>query len=311
MFQYDFKVPKQKQIRMIVHTDCKNEADDQYALAHHLMTPKFDVRGIIAGHFEAGNQGRYPVHKTAEASYEEIMKILELMHVKEEYSVYMGALEAISDEETAIDSPGARFIIEEAMREDSRPLYIGMQGAITDLACAILMKPEICNRMTAIWIGGRDYPKGGDEFNLNQDRNAANVVFKSKMPLWQIPMSAYKQMAVTLTELQVKVKPYGRIGQYLFQQMVEFNDTHKENLIWPHGEVWGLGDQGTIGVLLEENEKFDNYTWMKAPLIDLRTMEYIPCETNREIRVYHTLNDRLTLEDFFCKLKLNFPEPLS
>ena len=47
-------------------------------------------------------------------------------------------------------------------------LYIGMQGAITDLASAILMEPAICDKMTAIWIGGGPYPKGGEEFNLAQ-----------------------------------------------------------------------------------------------------------------------------------------------
>ena len=50
MFEYDFKVPEKKKIRLIVHTDCKNEADDQYALAHHLMTRKFLIKGLVAGH---------------------------------------------------------------------------------------------------------------------------------------------------------------------------------------------------------------------------------------------------------------------
>ena len=35
---YTFSVPDNKRVRMIVSTDCKNEADDQFALAHHLMT---------------------------------------------------------------------------------------------------------------------------------------------------------------------------------------------------------------------------------------------------------------------------------
>lgn len=52
-WNYHFTVPEQKRVRMIVCTDCKNEADDDYALAHHLMTPKFEVRGIVAEHFEA------------------------------------------------------------------------------------------------------------------------------------------------------------------------------------------------------------------------------------------------------------------
>ena len=37
-------------------------------------------------------------------------------------------------------------------------------------------------------------------------------------------------------------------------------------------------------------------------------MKYIHGQENRKIRVYHKLNDRLTLEDFFCKLQLNFPK---
>ena len=58
-----------------------------------------------------------------------------------------------------------------------------MMGAITDLASAILMEPRICERMTCIWIGGDVYPDGGQEFNLMQDINGANVVFSSKMPV--------------------------------------------------------------------------------------------------------------------------------
>ena len=34
------------------------------------------------------------------------------------------------------------------------PLYIGLQGSITDLASAILLEPKICDRIIAIWISG-------------------------------------------------------------------------------------------------------------------------------------------------------------
>lgn len=305
MFQYEFNVPWQKKIRMIVHTDCKNEADDQFALAHHLMTPKFDVVGIIAGHFEVG-QKRYPPGETAKASYNEIMKVLNLMHLEDQYPVYMGAATGLK-EKVPIVSEGAKFIIEEAMKEDNRPLYIGLQGAITDLASAILMKPEICNRMTAIWIGGGIYPEGGSEFNMEQDILAANVVFNSSMPLWQVPKNVYKQMSVSLAELQLKVKPFGQIGKYLFEQMVELNYERADDSHWPHGEIWGLGDQGTIAVLMEEEEKTDIYDEIEAPCFDTESGKYIYGTGNRKIRVYHTLNARLTLEDFFCKLQLMFP----
>lgn len=304
--EYKYQVPEQKRVRMIVHTDCKNEADDQYAVAHHLMTPKFDVRGIVAGHFAVG-QDRYPEGTTAIESQKEVKKVLELMHLDKEYQVYLGAPEGLKDEETPIVSEGAEFIVREAMREDDRPLFIGLQGAVTDLASAILMEPKICERMTAIWIGGGAYPEGGFEFNLMQDIHAANVIFKSAMPIWQVPMNVYKQLSVSLAELQLKVRPYGRIGEYLFDQMAEFNVARGDDAHWPHGEIWGLGDQGTIAVLMEEQEKEDSYELMDAPTFDEKTMKYQKGSGHKKIRVYKKVNDRLTLEDFFAKLQINYP----
>ena len=90
MWDYEYQVPENKKIRLIVHTDCKNEADDQYALAHHLMTPRFDVEGIIAGHFWR-NPRQYKEYGTARASCDEVRKVLELMGLTEKYPVFCGA----------------------------------------------------------------------------------------------------------------------------------------------------------------------------------------------------------------------------
>ena len=109
-WNYKYVVPENKKVRVIVHTDCKNEADDQFALAHHLMTPKFDVKGIVAGHFWKNPQ-TYGVEGTAKASYDEIIKVLNLMGLEGKYPVLMGAATGMKDEETPVDSEGARFII--------------------------------------------------------------------------------------------------------------------------------------------------------------------------------------------------------
>ena len=303
-WKYRFRVPENKRVRVIVHTDCKNEADDQYALAHHLMTPKFDVRGIIAGHFD-GNNHVYGPSKTEQASYDEILKVLNLMGLSGAYPVFHGAAHALTDTATSIPSEGADFIIQEAMRDDDRPLYIACQGAITDVASALLMQPEIAKRMTVIWIGGGDYPTGGYEFNLAMDISAANVVFSSQVPVWQITVGLYKQFAVTLAELQRKVYPCGEIGKYLFEELVEVNEqVSKLGMPWPHGELWGLGDQGTIAVLMEELERV-SYEMIQAPTV-LPDMTYSFENQNRPIRVYRSVDPRLVLEDFFAKLEINF-----
>ena len=301
---YTFSVPDNKRVRMIVSTDCKNEADDQFALAHHLMTPMFIMKGIVPCHFNMFSRDYGDGH-TAQASMDEVNKVLDLMDLQGVCPVCKGSEFPMKDEQTPAVSEGAKLILEEAMKDDSHPLFIACQGALTDVASALLMKPEIAERMTVIWIGGADYPKGGFEFNLMMDINAVNVVFSSKVPVWQVPMSLYKVMAVSLAELQLKVRPCGKIGKYLFEQLVDFNHVAaKYEMDWPQGEIWGLGDQGTIAVLMEELEKV-SYDMVPAPRI-AEDMTYIHGQDNREIRVYKYLDARLTLEDFFAKLALNF-----
>ena len=298
-----FQVPEKKRVRMIVDTDCKNEADDQFALAHHLMTPMLEVKGIIAAHFEKGRPDLRG--KTMMASYDEINLMLDLMELRGAYPVLKGCADALPDEHTFVESEGARFIVEEAMKDDPKPLFVALQGAITDLASALLMEPKIKDRLTAIWIGGDQYPEGGDEFNLKQDIAAANVVFGSGAEVWQVPKNVYKLMNISLAELQARVYPCGKVGKYLVEQMAALNDACGD-YPWPHGETWCIGDQPTVGVLLEDKER-QNYTMRKAPRVR-EDCTYEPREDGREIRVYDTIDARLILEDFYAKLALFFRE---
>ena len=295
-------VPEKKRVRMIVDTDCKNEADDQFALVHHLLTPMFDIRGIIAAHFES-KAPEYGEGQTVHASMREIRKVISLLGVPVACQVVLGADRAMTAENVPVPSAGARLIIEEAMREDERPLYVALLGTATDLASALLMRPEIANRLTAIWIGGGDYPEGGWEFNLVQDIHAANVLLSSRAALWQVPRGTYKQMNVTLSELCWRVATQGEIGAYLFEQMAELNDRLGDDPGFPHGESWCLGDQPTVGLLLEDRGR-QNYDMRPAPRVAM-DCRYLPGQSGRDIRVYHTLDVRMTLEDFYAKLALH------
>ncbi len=301
----EYDVPENKQVRVLIYSDAKNEADDQFAIAHFLMTPKCIVEGFVAGHFN-GNPQEYGVGNTAKASYAEIEKVLGLMDLADDYKIAMGSEYPLENETTPIESDGAKFIVETAMKDDPRPLYIACLGGITDLASAILMEPKICDKMTAIWIGGGNYPEGCSEFNMKQDVNAVNILFSSTMPVWQVPKNVYKQVSVSLAQLQLYVKPCGELGKYLFEQMVAYNRKMAAKQHWPHGEVWGLGDSPTIGLLLFENELYDVYDEVPAPRVEPGTWRYIHDQDNRKIRVYKDANARLLLEDFFAKMQINF-----
>jgi Inosine-uridine nucleoside N-ribohydrolase len=297
--EYLFNVPEKKKLRLIISSDAKIEADDQYAIAHALLTPKFIIKSIIAAQF-----GTRRMEHSMEESYKEIKRILSLMDMDDKIHATRGAVCALKDENTPEISEGAQIIIEEAMKDDPLPLFIISLGALTDIASAYLLEPQIAERLIVIWIGGGIWPEGNGECNLGNDIHAANVVFKSNIPLWQVPMDVYSMMRISLAELQLKVRPYGKIGQYLFQQLVDFNDAKRENPDWPSGECWSLGDSATIGLLLDK-QGF-GYVEKEAPCFD-SDMKYIHDCGNRKIRVYNTVNTRFIMEDFFCKLALNYP----
>ena len=292
---YHFRIPEGKMVRLIVNTDAKNEADDQYAIVHALLSPKFDNRGIIAAHF--GNE-KSP--HSMEDSYDEVLKMLDLMDFPRDLA-YKGADRRLPDEKTPVESQGARLIIEEAMKESDMPLYLIFLGPLTDMASAYLMEPRIAGRLTCIWIGGGKYPEGGYEYNLNNDIRSARVVMNSDMPVWQIPRNVYSQVIVSLAELEYKVRPCGELGRYLFDQLEEHGHTSFARATTRTGEYWCLGDSPAVGVLLFAH-MFD-YDWVQAPLIT-DNMTYAKNSQNRPIRVYNRVDHRFILEDFYAKLAL-------
>jgi inosine-uridine nucleoside N-ribohydrolase len=281
-----------KRVRVILNTDAKNEADDQYAIVHAILTPLFELHGIIPAHF---GDRRGP--GSLQASHEEVLKLLDLMDLKGRISVHAGAAKPLPDETTAVPSEGSALIIREALKDDARPLHIAFLGPLTDMASALLEEPDIAQRnVRVVWIGGEDWPVGGWEYNLWNDVNAANVVFRSNVELWQIPSTIYKRMAVSYAELEEKVYDKGPIGKYLVEQLVEWNNT------WhPHGPIEhrSLGDSPAIGVMMYPECGW--YEWRPAPEFNSE-MNYVHTGRNRPIRVYRAIDQRFILEDFFAKL---------
>ena len=281
-----------KRVRVILNTDAKNEADDQYAIVHTLLTPVFDLHGIIPAHF---GDRRGP--GSLQASHEEVLKLLELMDLKGRIPVHAGASKALPDEKTPIPSEGSALIIREALKDDARPLHVAFLGPLTDMASALLEAPAIAERnVRVVWIGGEDWPVGGWEFNLWNDVHAANVVFRSKVELWQIPSTVYKRMAVSYAELEEKVYDKGPLGKYLVEQLVEWNQRY--HLRGPI-EHRSLGDSPAVGVMMDPECGW--FEWRPAPEFNAE-MNYVHSGRNRPIRVYHAIDQRFILEDFFAKL---------
>lgn len=287
---FDVDYPADAKQRVIINTDAKNEADDQYAIVHAILTPSFELHGIIPAHY-----GTRKSPKSMQESYDETVKLIRLMDLEGQVRVEAGAEHAIPDESTPSDSPGARLIIEEAMKDDDRPLYVAFYGPVTDIASALLLEPEIERRnLRVLWIGGGAWPNGGREYNLSNDVNAANVLMKSNLEVWQIPRHTYRTMSVGYAELIEKIYPQGEIGKYLVEQLLEHNANTN-----PWMEYRSLGDSPCIGIMMDP--ECGKWSWRPAPTFD-EQMHYLHTGQYRPIRVYDSVNTRFIHEDLFAKL---------
>jgi purine nucleosidase len=281
--------------RIIVNTDAKNEADDQFAIVHALLSPTLDVRGIIAAHF-----GTRRTTESLRESREEVDLLLRLLGREGQYVVVDGARHKLPDEATAVPSAGSALIIEESKKEEGT-LYVAFLGPLTDMASAILEDPEIQDRdVVVVWIGGP--PHGGViapsdiEFNLSNDIASANVVMNSRIPVWQIPSTVYSMVSVTHEELEQKVAPLGELGAYLTQQVIDFNATVEDLMM----DFRSLGDSPAIGAVM--NPRGGVWRRFPAPLYDQDGQMVDPGPGRREIPVCESMDIRWLLEDMFAKL---------
>lgn len=294
---YAFNVPAPYQVRVITNTDAKNEADDQFAIVHALLSPKFDNVGFIAAHY-----GTRKAPDSLERSHAELQHVFGLMGIAEDGLLFRGAATALVDETTPVPSPGAELIINEARKDDARPLYVTFMGPLTDMASALLMAPDIAARLTVIWIGGGAYPHGGPEYNLYNDIHAANVVFGSGVRLWQVPRNVYQTIAVSIAELEHRVRPHGAIGEYLCAQMDDYAATPAGLAgTYRTGEVWCLGDTPAVSLILFEQPQ--DHRMLPAPRFNA-DMTYAAGPGEHQVRVYDRVDARFMMEDFYAKLAL-------
>lgn len=281
--------------RVIVDTDARNEADDQFAIVHALLSPSLDVRGLIAAHF-----GTRRTERSMEESREEIDRLLDLMDLRDKVTVANGAATAILDERTAQSSAGARLIVAESkLASPQDPLYVAFLGPLTDMASAILLDPDIVQRpVVVIWIGGvgygvETYP--GVEFNLGNDIDAANVVFGSGITLWQVPSNVYSQVSVGYAELEEKIGGTSALADYLIHQLVEWNATYHPEPI----ESRSLGDSPAVSLMLYPNG--GTFRVVPAPRFG-REGHHVP-GSGHPIRVTESVDVRFLVEDMFAKIR--------
>jgi inosine-uridine nucleoside N-ribohydrolase len=285
-----------RQRRVIINTDAKNEADDQYAIVHALLSPTLDIRGIVPAHFGTERSSTSMAESRAEVDL-----LLDLMNLTGSVTVADGAPEAIPDETTPAPSAGADLIVAESkLASEDDPLFVAFLGPLTDMATAVLIDPDIVNRpVVVVWIGGMGYGVDWNypavEFNLRNDIAAANVVYGSGLTVWQVPATVYSMVSVGYAELEERIGGTSPLADYLITQLVEWNAAHHPEPI----EHRSLGDSPAVSLIL--NPRGGVFRTIPAPRFSLEG-GYLP-GSGHPIRVCESVDIRFLLEDMFAKIR--------
>lgn len=287
--------PRKGRVPVILDTDAFNEIDDQFAIVQMLLSPeRFDVRAITAAPFH--NSRSTGPGQGMDLSYDEILRLLDRLGMTGQVPVYRGVTEYVGLDKRAQHADAVTALIDAARAASPQvPLYVIAIGAISNIASAILIAPEIIDRMVVVWIGGHA-PEwhAVDEFNLRQDVGGAQVLFDSGVPLVLIPARPVtSHLHSTVPEIEAYVEPFGEIGRFLAMRFKEYSKEHRgwSKPIWDMAAIaWLLDPDWVPTVLIPSPIVTPQLTWS----VDRR---------RHQIRCATFVHRDPILKDFFAKLE--------
>lgn len=301
--------------RVIIDNDFSGDPDGLVQLAQHLLSPSVEIVGIIGTRLNPKFTG--PGVDTAAAAVEAAIEVARLCD-RADVPIVKGLTAGLPNRTTGVDGAGVRMIIDEALKDDDRPLYVCAGASLTEIASAWLLEPRIAQRVTVLWIGGQEHdvapPPGVDamEYNLSVDVIAAQVVFNdSDLAIWQFPRNVYRQVLASRAELKVRMAKHGPLGAHLYERLGSATKRLSGFGVKP-GEAFALGDSplvtATVLQTVFEPDAASNL-WRDLPcpgIADDGT--YMANPAGRPLRVCTLHDNRGMLEDLYAKLELHADE---
>jgi purine nucleosidase len=226
-------------VRAVLDTDTFNEVDDQFALAHALLSPdRLTLEAVYAAPFV--NQRSNAPGEGMEKSYDEIMRVLTLLGHQPTGGVYRGSTSYLPSPTTPVDSPAARDLIARAHAGPGL-LYVIAIAAPTNVASALLLDPTIADKIVVVWLGGHavHWPHTR-EFNLEQDVPASRLLLDSGVPLVLLPcMGIVQMLATSIPELAHHLAGRGGLAEFLYARVRDFPDKPANYYCW-HKVIWDV-----------------------------------------------------------------------
>ncbi|MFC4220159.1 nucleoside hydrolase [Flagellimonas marina] len=274
------------QIReVIVDADTGNEVDDFYALARILADSSVKVTALNAAHWQTSH---WTVPNSMENSHRLNQQLLGEMGLQ--LKTLRGAPARMYDwGDRAQHSAAAYGIIEEAERNDRVTILV--LGALTNVASAVFIRPEIAEKLEVYWLGTTldfetDVLKRND-FNALMDPFALDYLLDSKVAMNIMPINVAVDMEIEYDKIS-KAIGNSRLGRFLIKRWDDHLDgARKSRVLW---------DLALVSVFL------------KPDFGTTRVVRTSRDSGNRNITYYNSIDANAIYQDFY-KVLSAFEKP--
>lgn len=285
----------ERRTTVVIDTDTYNEVDDQFALVWALRCSHVDVEAIYAAPFCYNRAPFFNMRSESpddgmQRSFDEIGRTLSFVQPAKTPPYFRGSRQFLRDRTSPETSDAVRDLIERARSANNRLTVVAI-AALTNIAHALLIAPDIAEKLTVVWLGGQPYAwPDNREFNLMQDIAAVRTVFDSDVRLVHIPCKGVaSHLTTTSAELHERLKDGSECGRWLTQIVDEYLTEHRAwtKTIWDIAPIaWLISDRLVRTVSSARPTLQDDGLWCRS-------------EVPREVEVAYWVERDLVFERLF------------
>ncbi len=230
------KISENSPRSMIIDADTANEIDDLYAITRALLEPEFKILGLSSAQWRHHLSPENTVWESQKLN-EDILRLMDRQDLPRPMGADMIVGKPWGGKEPS-NSPAAQFMIRKALEtKPGEKLIIVSLGALTNVASAILLAPEIIPRIVCYCLSGKYFPErkvwDKDEFNARRDLNALNVAFNTDgLELHVMPVNILYDFRFIQQEILDKFTGKGGIWEYLTARWLSHAPQNKEWIMW-------------------------------------------------------------------------------
>ena len=287
----------QKQ-KVWLDADTGNEMDDLYAIVRLVKEPSIDLIGLSSAHFN--NPDLLVFEKWNAYESKGLNTVAEGQRLNEQILKALGRLDIPHPigadrqigrawgQQDHRDSKAAQAIIKVAKSlPEGEKLDILTIGAMTNLASALILAPEIKSRIRCFALGAQYDPKtkiwNKNEFNIRNDLNSFDYLLNLE------GLDLTMMCLQTAYPLQfIREETYSRLDETIEAEKILEDRWREQNPQDKTRVMWDLA-------LIE--------AYLNPALVQMKTVKTPPENKNRKIRAYIKIDEKALADDFWKMLK--------